>query len=167
MYLFPFDNGAMSAITMAGVLVSGLFFHESLREHPHRQIALALGFAASCGLAGLVLRPLGISKIRATPTWALWSVAAATTTFALFYFVGDIHRRTGWAFLLRAPGANTLLTYLLPDLTYYTLAFTGLGRRLPTRWNAGLPGVARSVCFTVGTLLLSRVLTRARVRLQL
>ncbi len=166
MYLFPFDNGAMPAITMAGVVVSTIFLNEKLRKTPSRQLMLGLGFAAVTLVLGLLLRPLGISKIRATPTWALWSVAAATAIFALFYYVADLRGRTGWAFLLRAPGANTLLTYLLPDLTYYLLAFLHLSIYF-SHWNAGFPGVLRTLCFTLIMLLLSLSLTRAKLRLQL
>ncbi len=166
MYVFPFDNGAMPAITMAGVVVSGIFLNDRLRSAPKCQFLYALAFALLCALLGLLLRPLGISKIRATPTWALWSVAAATAVFALFYWLLDRRHYTAWAFLFRAPGANTLLTYLLPDLTYYTLTIFGLNRVLG-RWNTGVPGVVKAVTFTVLMLLLSRALTRARLRLQL
>lgn len=166
MYLFPFDNGAMPSITMAGVAVSGMFLGKPSSIRPRRQFVYALSFAVLCAVLGLLLRPLGISKIRATPTWALWSIAAATAIFALFYWLLDVRHRTGWAFLLRAPGSNTLLTYLLPDLTYFTLAACGLNH-LFARWNVGAPGVLRALCFTLVMLLFSLVLTRARVRLQL
>ena len=166
MYLFPFDNGAMPAITFAGVIVSGIFLDHRLQQTPKRQFVYALSFAAACALLGLLLRPLGISKIRATPTWALWSIAAATATFALFYWLLDLRERTAWALAFRAPGANTLLSYLLPDLTYYLLAICGLSRLLG-RWNSGLPGILRSLAFTGAMLLLSYGVTRTKLRLQL
>ncbi len=166
MYFFPWDNGAMAAITMAGVVISGIFLSPELRERPHRQFLLGLGFALVCAVLGLLLRPLGISKIRATPTWVLWSVAAATLIFALFFWIADLRKRTGWAFLLRAPGSNTLLTYLLPDLTYFLLATLGL-RLFAGRWSNGTPGVLRAIGLTLTMLLFSYGLTRARLRLQL
>ena len=166
MYLFPFDNGAMPAITMAGIIVSGIFLDQDLRKTPGRQFALALGLVVVALILGLLLRPLGISKIRATPTWALWSIAAATAVFALFYILCDLRKRTGWAFLFRAPGSNTLLTYLLPDLAYYGLAALHLSSVIG-HYNAGFPGVLRALCFTTGMLLASLALTRAKLRLQL
>ena len=176
MYVFPFDNGAMAAITMAGVVISSIFLPNHTgaadgsptqpRRTPQRQIVLALSLAVTAFVLGLLLKPLGISKIRATPTWALWSIAAAIVFFTAFYVLCDLRHRTAWATLFRAPGANTLLTYLLPDLTYFLLATVGQ-RRLLGRFNSGLPGITRAVCFTVGILLLSRVLTRAKLRLQL
>jgi predicted acyltransferase len=78
-----------------------------------------IGFAAFFGLlltAGRVLTPLGISKIRATPTWSLYSIGAAVLVFALLFWICDVKRRTGWAFFIRPAGENTLTTYLLPDL---------------------------------------------------
>jgi heparan-alpha-glucosaminide N-acetyltransferase len=146
------------------VVVSGIFFHQDWT--PARRFQTALAFAAVCAVLGLALRSLGISKIRATPSWALWSVAGATALFALFYFLLDVRQQRGWALPFRAPGSNTLLTYLLPDLTYYALAFAGLSRALG-RWNNGATGVVRSLAFTAVMLGLSFVLTRARVRMQL
>ena len=166
MYGFPFDNGAMASIVMAGVVVSSLFLSEKLRTDPRRQFALGFAFAAVAALLGLLLRPLGISKIRATPTWALWSIAAATAVFMLFYFLLDLRRRTRWSRPFRAPGANTLLTYLLPDLFYYSVAFLHLGKAIG-RYNQGRSGVLRALCFTGVIVGLSYLFTRARLRLQL
>ncbi len=103
MYLFPWDNGAMPSITMAGIVVSAIFLSDRLRATPSRQFAYALGFAVVCAVLGLLLRPLGISKIRATPTWALWSIAAATAVFALFYWLLDRRHHTAWAYPLPSP----------------------------------------------------------------
>ena len=166
MYIFPFDNGAMPSIAMAGIVVSGIFLGDRVQFTPRRRFVYAMAFAVACAVLGLVLRPLGISKIRATPTWALWSVAAATAVFALFYWLLDQRQQTAWAYLFRAPGANTLLSYLLPDLTYYSLTMLGMSRVLG-RLGVGVVGIARSVTFTLAMLLVSRALTGARLRLQL
>lgn len=176
MYLFPFDNGAMPSLTMAGIVVSTILLPEHGPASParnapapnatNRRILYALAFAAACALLGLVTKPLGISKIRATPSWALWSIAAATAIFALFYWLLDLRHHTRWAFPFRAPGANTLLTYLLPDLALYLFALTGFNHVL-MQFNAGLVGIIRCLLFTAVILLLSQALTRARLRLQL
>jgi heparan-alpha-glucosaminide N-acetyltransferase len=178
MYLFPFDNGAMPSLTMAGIVVSTIFLPEHGPSTPaknasipapnatNRRFLYGLLFAAACALLGLATKPLGISKIRATPSWALWSIAAATAIFALFYWLLDLRHHTRWAFPFRAPGANTLLTYLLPDLALYLFALTGFNHVL-MHFNAGLPGIIRCLLFTLVILLLSQALTRARIRLQL
>jgi hypothetical protein len=115
LYLRPFGNGAMACIIMAGVVTSSICLGSRSPLNPRRVI----GFAAFFGLlltAGRVLTPLGISKIRATPTWSLYSIGAAVLVFALLFWICDVKRRTGWAFFIRPAGENTLTTYLLPDL---------------------------------------------------
>jgi heparan-alpha-glucosaminide N-acetyltransferase len=166
LYWWPFGNGAMPAITMAGIVVSGIFLPEREDGGLRRKMGLAVMFAALAGVVGWLLVPLGISKIRATPTWALWSVAACVVLFAGLYWICDVRKKTAWAWLLRPAGENTLLTYLLPDLYFYVALWLGFTRLLG-RWDAGWPGVVRAVVFTVFILLVAMGLTRKRVRLQL
>jgi heparan-alpha-glucosaminide N-acetyltransferase len=166
MYQWPFGNGAMASITMAGVVVSSIFLDEHRWRSHGQKIALAMSLGVVCFLTGLLLRPLGISKIRATPTWCLWSIASSCVIFAALYWICDVHKRTGWAWLVRTAGSNTLLTYLLPDFYFFLAAWLGFDALLG-HWNAGWPGIVRALGFTVGILLLSHMLTRMRLRMQL
>ena len=165
-YAWPFDNGAMAAIAMAGVVCSGIFLEEAPQQTAARRLTLGLLFGAACLVAGWLLTPLGISKIRATPTWSLWSVGASALLFTAIYWLCDVRRHTRWAALLRPAGANTLLTYLLPDFFFYASVLWGFEAVLG-HWDAGAPGILRAFLFTVAMLLLAAALTRARVRLQL
>ncbi|HVZ84714.1 MAG TPA: DUF5009 domain-containing protein [Terracidiphilus sp.] len=169
-YVWPFDNGAHVMLVLAGVVTSQIFLgmnpYAPERPAPGRATAVALGFAAIMFTAGWLLMPLGISKIRATPAWALWSAGAAVLAFTLLYWICDRWRATDWTWLVRSAGSNTLLTYLLPDLWDFALGALGI-RFFETHWNRGLPGVAATVIFTVLLLLLSTALTRAKLRLQL
>lgn len=169
-YFWPFDNGAHASIVMAGVVTSQIFLgvRPGAVERPSAKSATisAVVFALIVFAAGWIAAPLGISKIRATPTWSLWSVGAAVLVFTLLYWICDQYRQTSWAFLLRPAGANTLLTYLLPDLCgslFGLLGFTWLD----THFNFGWMGVAKTVAFTVAILAIAWVLTRAKLRLQL
>jgi predicted acyltransferase len=135
-------------------------------NHVSMYILLALVMAAVCFVAGWLLAPLGISKIRATPTWALWTIAASCALFSALYWICDVHKQTNWAWLVRPAGSNTLLTYLVPDIYYFLAGLTGY-EYLLGHWNAGWPGIIRAVCFTIAILLIARVLTRARLRMQL
>jgi heparan-alpha-glucosaminide N-acetyltransferase len=169
-YFWPFDNGAHASIVMAGVVTSQIFLglRPGIGERPAAKSATAsaIAFALIAFAVGWVAAPLGISKIRATPTWSMWSVGAAVLVFTLLYWICDQYRRSAWAFLLRPAGANTLLTYLLPDICgslFGVLGFTWLD----THFNFGWPGVAKTVAFTLVILAISWVLTRAKLRLQL
>jgi hypothetical protein len=166
LYVWPFGSGAMASITMAGVVTSTIF----LGRHRWKQLAQRMLLA--CGLAGLallsawLLAPLGISKIRATPTWCLFSVGAGVLCFMLLYWVCDVQRWTSWAAFVRSAGENTLLTYLLPDIYYYLAALVGF-TYFERHFNTGVSGVARAAAFSLLILALSTLLTRARIRLQL
>jgi heparan-alpha-glucosaminide N-acetyltransferase len=117
-------------------------------------------YAAGLAMAGRLLTPLGISKIRATPTWCLYCAAISTTLFVLIYFLADVKGLTRWAAFVRPAGSNTLLTYLLPDIFYAT---AGYGFLKATPWL----GIARSVAFTFLMLACAALLTRLKVRMQL
>jgi heparan-alpha-glucosaminide N-acetyltransferase len=166
MYIWPFSNGAMPSLVMAGVVTSLIFVGEHRWKTPWQKIQLSLLMAVVCFIVGWLLAPLGISKIRATPTWALWTVAASCTLFSALYWICDVRKLTGWAWLVRPAGSNTLLTYLVPDIYYFLAGLMGF-ESLLGHWDAGWPGIIRAVCFTIGILLIARVLTRARLRMQL
>ena len=166
MYLWPWDNGAMAMIAFGGMVVSTIYLGADPFVSVRQKMGTAVGFAVLALALGLLLRPLGISKIRATPTWGLWSVGASTLIFTALYWICDVRRWTRWAVLLRPAGANTLLTYLLPDLFAYLTGWLGVGWVLG-RFNTGPAGVLRSLGFTIVMLLVSAGLTRAKLRLQL
>jgi len=169
-YVWPFDNGAHVSLVMAGIVTSQIFLglHPGKSERPSPKSATiaALAFAAIAFAIGWIAMPLGISKIRATPTWSLWSVAAAVVIFTLLFWICDQWRMTAWAFPFRSAGSNTLLTYLLPVFTFFLLYLLGISW-LDTHFNAGAMAVFKSVFFTLAMLGLSWLLTRAKLRLQL
>jgi heparan-alpha-glucosaminide N-acetyltransferase len=165
LYLWPFGNGAMCCIIMAGVITSGIFLRPDGRVGPNRAIPLAMGFSIITLLAGRALVPLGISKIRATPTWSLYSIAASVLLFTLLYWICDLRQWQRWAMIVRPAGSNTLLTYLLPDLWYFLLSAVGF-TYLDVHFDVGWAGVAKTVLFTFFMLGVAGVLTRAKIRLQ-
>jgi predicted acyltransferase len=169
-YVWPFGNGSHTALVMAGVVTAQIFFgfrHGAEERRPARTATMiAVVFAILAFAVGWLSVPLGISKIRATPTWTLWDVGAAVLAFTLLYWVCDQWGNTRWAALVHPAGANTLLTYLLPDVWYFVLGGLGI-TWLEMHFHSGWPGVIKSVTFTLLILGISSLLTRARVRLQL
>jgi predicted acyltransferase len=166
LYVWPFGNGALCCIIMAGAITSSIYLSPSRGRTPQQSMYLAAGFCLLTFAAGWLLTPLGISKIRATPTWSLYSVGAAVLLFILLYWICDVKQWQRWAFLLRPAGSNTLLTYLLPDVWYFALSVAGF-TWLDSHFNAGAVGVAKTLAFTLVMLVVAGVLTRARLRLQL
>ena len=165
-YAWPFSNGCHPSLVMAGIVASTIFLDNPRFTRPSQKIALGVLMGLIAFAAGWFLRPFGISKIRATPTWALWTVAACALLFTALYWLCDVKKRTAWAWLLRPAGSNTLLTYLIPDIWYFTAGLFGLGF-IEHHWSHGWPGITRALVFTVVILLIARLATRARLRLQL
>jgi len=166
LYFWPFGNGAMSCITMAGIVTSSIFLGRNRQHNARQTMPLAIAFGLLMLAAGRVLTPLGISKIRATPTWCLYSIGASILLFTALYWICDVKKWTTWAFFARPAGSNTLLTYLLPDLWYFLLASIGVSY-FDTHFNMEWTGVVKSVTFTALMLIVSAVLTKSKVRLQL
>jgi hypothetical protein len=165
LYIWPFGNGAMACIIMAGVVITSIFLPSSPRPSPARTMSIAVGFGMATLAAGWLLTPLGISKIRATPTWSCFSIGAAVLMFTILYWVCDQKRFTGWAFFVYAAGANTLTTYLLPDVWDFmssTFHITFLDTYLVMGW----PAVVKTFAFTFFILAVSWLLTKSKVRLQ-
>jgi heparan-alpha-glucosaminide N-acetyltransferase len=106
LYFWPFGNGAMPCITMAGVVTSVIFLGAHHWQTLRHRILLGLAFAFSTLAAGWLLTPLGISKIRATPTWSLYSIGAAVLLFTALYWICDVKKQTAWP-SLPAPPART------------------------------------------------------------
>jgi len=162
-YLWPLKSGAAASLVMAGILTSTLFLGDAFPAGRRRKAAWAAGAAALLLIAAAALAPLGISKTHATPTYILISAAAAIMAFVALYGLCDVRRQVRWAGFARPAGANTLLTYLLPDLS---AALVG-GAVLVERWDHGWPGVLQAGLFTALIVAASALLTRCRVRVQL
>lgn len=165
LYEWPFSNGSMVCVMLAGVLTTVIFLGSGTHERPRRPIFIAIAVASAILVAGAASAPLGISKIRATPAWALWSAGAAMLIFTFLYWLCDMQKKTGWAALIRPAGNNTLTTYLLPDLWDFATWAAGF-TFFETHWSAGWPGVVKTLLFTVAMLALARQMTRWKVRLQ-
>lgn len=162
-YFWPFGTGAFGMISMAGVVTTIIFFREDRLKDFRRKGSAALLFGISLLVAGWILTPLGISKIRETPTWCLYCSGSSVLIFSALYWICDVRKRTGWATFARPAGANTLLTYLLPDLFYFAFGTSYLA----THFDHGWSGVVKALVFTGVMLLAAAILTRLRVRMQL
>lgn len=165
-WIFPIGNGSFLALVFAGVVLAIIFFLEPRCGTYQSKAMPALAFGVIAAIAARLLHPLGISKIRATPTWVLYDIAACCAIYCLLYFVCDVKKKVAWAAPVRSAGSNTLLTYLLPDLWAYLLGGLGINW-WSTHFSQGAVGVLRCIVFTLLILGISTALTRARLRLQL
>lgn len=164
-YQWPWGNGSSASLMMAGIATTVIFIEARRFKTFPQKFVTALAFAVTALVAGYLLKPLGISKIRATPTWCLFTIAFAVAAFALLYWLCDVKKKTGWAFAFRPAGSNTLTTYLLPD--YWEMlgavGITFFGGLFRSGWQ----GVAKSIVFTCVILAIAALLTRRKIRLAL
>jgi hypothetical protein len=138
----PFEAG-LTSITMAGLLATLLIVRNEIAPTSRSKVAWAMTSAAILFAAGWLLRPLGISKIRDTPTWCLYCIAANLLIVLLLYWIADIKHWSGWASVTGPVGRNPLLSYFLPYVAYLSPKLDWL----TADGTAGWAGVAKSLFF--------------------
>lgn len=155
-----------AAIVLCGALLCLLCFDSHRVRTPNTVVVMAVSFALVLGLAGALLRPaFGISKIYATPSWALYSTAWCVLLFALFHWVIEGRGLRSWTRLVEPAATNPLLAYLIPFVVYAAMQWLGLA--WPAVLAQGLPGFAWAMLHAVVVMLLAAGLNRARIRLVL
>ncbi len=153
-----------ASLTLAGMLLSFLFTDRSPVGTPAGRIRWMATAGVFALVAGYFLRPLyGISKIHATPSWALYCIAICCFIFAFIYWLVDVKGIRRWAGFLEPAGKNPLLTYILPALFFSIVGYSWI----PDALGSGGLGIVKSLVFSLFILWLAAVLTRWRVRLQL
>jgi len=153
-WAWPFDSGELPSVVMAGIVASQVIRSKAV---------WTVGYAATLFSAGAAFSFLGISKNAATPTWCLYCSGIGVVLFLIIYWLADVRGCYAWAEFLKPAGANTLLTYLLPDLYYFATLAIGF---VPP-WRTGWLGAVRSAIFTGCVLGVSLLLTKKRIRMQL
>lgn len=151
-------------ITLSGIICSLLLARGGVWDRPTVKIRNILLFGVVLGVAGYLSRPFGgISKIAATPSWALFSAASCCLIFPAIYWLADLKGKKGWAIFLKPAGENPLLAYILPPL-FYAIAGYGI---FPDVLSQGGIGMLRALAFTLAIMWLTSWLTKKGIRLHL
>jgi heparan-alpha-glucosaminide N-acetyltransferase len=164
-----------SAIVLAGLLVGTLFAPGARPSTPRQKTSFMLLFGAGLYAAGLLLRPIqGISKIRATESYALTAAGICVLAFWVFFVVMDVYKVRRWAGFLRPVGANPLMAYFLPDMLASGAGLLSdlIGRDLwswlwPLAGRGGVPAMMNALVFTGLVLLITAWATRRKIVLRL
>lgn len=156
------ENAVHTSIALCGLLTSTIFFGQQ-RGKPFRD---ALLLALALAVLAYVLRPyFKISKIYATPSWALYSSAICVLLFAALYWVVDLKRLNGWTALFRPAAANPLLVYIIPYIVYALMQVLHLS--MPDVLGSGLPGLFWALAYAAIVMALAAGLNRMHIKLQL
>lgn len=156
------ENAVHTSIALCGMLTAQIFFSRQ-RGRPFRD---ALLLAAGLAALAFVLQPyFKISKIYATPSWALYSSAICVLLFAALYWVVDLKHYSGWTALFRPAAANPLLVYLIPYIVYALMQYLHLA--FPGVLGSGLPGFFWAIGYAMIVMALAAGLNRLHIKLQL
>nr|WP_316641259.1 DUF5009 domain-containing protein [uncultured Roseateles sp.] len=154
------------AIVLCGCACALIFFDAAAQRSEAGRFALALAFAVVLGLLAAGLRPdYKISKIYATPSWALYSAASCVLIFAALYAWIELKGRTLLPGLLAPVAANPLVAYLIPFIAGALMAWAQW--QLPSALRTGLAGVLYGVAYALVVALLVRLLAARGVRLRI
>jgi predicted acyltransferase len=157
------ENAVHASIAICGTLTALIFFGDRRQAAPFaRALALAIMLAA---LAWLLRPYFKISKIYATPSWALYSAAICVLLFAAMYWLVDLKQQRGWTAFFRPAAANPLLVYIIPYIVYALMQYLHLS--FPSALGAGWPGFLWAVGYAVIVMGLAAGLNRMHIKLQL
>jgi heparan-alpha-glucosaminide N-acetyltransferase len=157
-------NHTHAAIVLAGVVLSLLFYHPGLRSFGQQHYFI---FTSLVGLFAFISWEFSpISKIWATPSWALFSVLFCCLIFGVIYCLVDVFKKEAWCQLFEPAATNPLLVYILPYILIYSLGIFGVSLR-PDFFNAGVPGIIWCLVFASVIMLIGAGLNRAGLKLKL
>lgn len=155
---------AHSMLTIAGIICSLILRKDGVLTSPAIKIRNIVVMGAILAIAAYFIRPYGgISKIYATPAWALYCAAICCFIFPFVYWLVDVKGLKNWANFLKPAGQNPLLTYILPSLIY---AIIGYGF-FPVWLKNGVVGFFWAILFSLMILWIAKWLTKKEIRLHL
>jgi heparan-alpha-glucosaminide N-acetyltransferase len=155
-----------TAIALCGVMVSLFFFDQRKKQENRIRFILAIVFAGILFGVGYILRPYyTISKIYATPTWALYSAAVCALLFAFLYWLIDLRKISGWTAFFKPAASNPLLTYSIPFILYALMKLAGI--HWPEQFYQGAMGILWSAVYAVAVMAVVIGLNKLKIRLQL
>ena len=163
---FNFIAGHLThaSLVAAGVVISLLFFDRKSTFKINWQVIL---FAVLFFTVGYFLRPYyGISKIKGTPSWTMFSAAICTVIFYFLYWLMEVKKQTKWSEFFMPAAANPLLIYILPGVIYYfNLTFNI--QIIPDYLRDGFPGIIWSLVFSALMLLVMKICNKFKIQLHL
>lgn len=160
-------NAIHTSLTLSGMALSLIFFKTDKAVKENTRFSSAFIFTAALFIAGYFLRPaFKISKIHATPTWALYSAGFCCIIFIFLYWLIDKKHIEKWTGFFKPAASNPLLTYIIPDIIYFLTAFAGISL-FPDSLSYGLPGTLWSAFFAVAVMGIVILLNKMKIKLQL
>jgi len=160
-------EGNVPFIVLSG-LITGLIIRKIPSTEFKKTLLVFAGLGVSYLIAGFILRKwFIISKIQATPSWAMICNGISFLVFMILYWVVDIKNKIKWAAFLQPAGENSLTTYIAPDILYYLIWSTGIPILIYKQSNDPLIVVAGSLLWALLMVGLTALLARLKIKLRI
>ena len=165
--LLPFipSDWTLHAFGMSGLLTSLLMQRYADREHPGKFIGMLCILGVGMLILALVSHPYWIiSKIQATPSWLFYCLAAFFPLFGFFYWLTDVKGNTSRFDIIKPAGTATLTCYILPYIWYSVQQLAGW--TYPEVLGSGVPGLLKSLVFSIVIVQLTGLLVKGKIKLK-
>lgn len=150
-----------AAIVLSGTVCALLFF-----DGERRRFTGAALFAAGLTLAAVLLHlRYPVSKIGATPPWALYCAAICTVLFGFLYWLIEVRKAQAWADSVEPAASSPLITYLLPFVLGAAMSLAGVNWPAPLTQGAG--AIAFAVVFSFAVVLVVGQLNKLNFKLKI
>ncbi|HEY8024108.1 MAG TPA: DUF5009 domain-containing protein [Burkholderiaceae bacterium] len=170
-HAFDFNEVVSMHITHTSLVLCGvvcaLIFFDNANESTHapRFKAAAVFAVALTIVAAVFHRYFIISKIGATPPWALYCGAIATIVFMLLYWLINIRAAQKWVAIVEPAASNPLVTYLIPHVVdciirYFSLAW-------PAFLLTGKVGIVFAITYAFAVIGAVSVLNKYNFKLKI
>lgn len=142
-------NGNAPFIVLSGLFIT-LILKRLSKDDVRKTVLSILSLGIMSIIIGFIFRNwFIISKIQATPSWALICNGITIILFVLLFWIIDIKKKTKWALFLKPAGENSLTVYLFPDMFYYIIWGLGLPVLLYKNSNVPLVVIAGSLVWAI------------------
>ncbi len=158
------SNNTHAAIVLAGVILSQLFYLPQFSAQKAKYYWLFTAVVGLLALASWQVSP--ISKIWATPSWALFSIFFCCVIFGAVYWLVDVKQQRAWTKFFEPSATNPLLVYILPYILLAVSGIVGFYLR-PDFCSSGIAGIIWSLFFSCVIMLIGAGLTRVGLRVKL
>ena len=154
------------ALGVSGAFASVLLIHLGNREKPFKFVGTMLGLGVLMLALFFVSHPYWIiSKIQATPTWLFVCNAISFFMVGILYYLTDVMNKAHWFSIIKPAGTVTLTCYMIPYA--WNAVQRLIGFHYPDFLCIGVPGLCRSLLFSLVIVWIAGLLMKVNVRLKI
>jgi hypothetical protein len=154
------------ALGVSGAFASVLLIHWGNKENPFKFVGTMIGLGMLMLVFFFASHPHWIiSKIQATPTWLFVCNAISFFMVGIFYFLVDVKNKANWFAIIKPAGTVTLTCYMIPYAWYAVQRL--LAFHYPAFLCTGVPGLCRSLLFSLVVVWIAGWLMKVNIRLKI